>query len=232
MSRHVTVQHIIGLPPSTAAAVKHLFEHGYENTTATELADAMGMSRSTFFRRFGSKEDVIFTDHAYMLSQLEQQLDESPEHTIDVLKRGAIEIMHVQSRDRDTAVMRWELLRSNTLLRERELVISHRYERLFHKYLQQAAKPHTPNWVPVALAAALVAIHNANMRKWLRDPTTVSLTSLERDLNELHERFTPWFGDDNEETHSRVLVTAFDINSDPNDVISAVTAQLQRTAIE
>ena len=35
---------------------------GYEQTTASALADAIGMSRSTFFRRFGSKEDVVFSD--------------------------------------------------------------------------------------------------------------------------------------------------------------------------
>lgn len=231
MPRLENEQQIIGIPPSTAAAVKHLHEHGYENTTASELSDAMGMSRSTFFRRFGSKEDVIFTDHAFMLHQLEQQLSQHPERAIDVLTRGAIEIMHVLTRDRKTAVMRWELLRSNSLLRDREIVISHRYERLFHRYLEGLAHPHTPSWVPTALASALVAVHNATMRKWLLDPNSVSLATLERDLSELHERFSRWFSDERDESHTRVAVAVFDVNADPNDVMNAVTLQLQRATI-
>ena len=53
-----------------AAAVRYLAEHGYEQTTASALADAIGMSRSTFFRRFGSKEDVVFSDHDIALARL------------------------------------------------------------------------------------------------------------------------------------------------------------------
>lgn len=41
------------------AALDVLLEHGYEVLTADELAKAVGISRATFFRYFGSKDEVI-----------------------------------------------------------------------------------------------------------------------------------------------------------------------------
>lgn len=41
------------------AALDVLLEHGYDALTADELAKAVGISRATFFRYFGSKDEVI-----------------------------------------------------------------------------------------------------------------------------------------------------------------------------
>ena len=78
-----------------AAAVRYLAEHGYEQTTAGALADAIGMSRSTFFRRFGSKEDVVFADHDLALSRLEQQLSSSNRAAYETIAIGTLEVTHL-----------------------------------------------------------------------------------------------------------------------------------------
>ncbi|MBJ6986891.1 MULTISPECIES: TetR family transcriptional regulator [unclassified Devosia] len=41
------------------AALDVLLAHGYDGMTADELAKAVGISRATFFRYFGSKDEVI-----------------------------------------------------------------------------------------------------------------------------------------------------------------------------
>src|SRR5690606_37216965 len=104
-----------------AAAVRYLAQHGYEQTTAGALADAIGMSRSTFFRRFGSKEDVIFADHDLALNRLQQQLASSAHTAYDSVAIGALEVTQVLTRDPEAARLRAELLRSTPALREREL---------------------------------------------------------------------------------------------------------------
>lgn len=210
---------------AATAAVRYLAEHGYDATTASELADAIGMSRSTFFRRFGSKEDVIFADHDIALAHLERLLASSDLHPKDALARGAVEVMHTLIRDAEAAKKRSALLRVSPSLRERELVITHRYERVFIEYLTRVAKPGTPDWAPVALAAGLVAVHNAALRQWLRHSDARALGALERELTELTARFSPWFG--GEDRASRVVVAAFDAGTSPDEVLRAIEQQLR-----
>jgi AcrR family transcriptional regulator len=44
-----------------------------------ELADAVGVSRSTFFRNYGSKDGMVFADQERMLSQVESHLADAVE---------------------------------------------------------------------------------------------------------------------------------------------------------
>lgn len=223
MSTSIPSDDLAAMAPQ-AAAVRYLVRHGYEQTTASALADAIGMSRSTFFRRFGSKEDVVFSDHDVALARLQQQLASSERSAYDTIAIGTLEVTHLLTRDPDAARLRSELLRSTPSLRERELVITHRYERVFADYLHRVAEPGTPEWGPTALAAGVVAVHNAALRRWLRGSDTRAFGALERELVELMKLFTPWFG--GERTASRVLVATFDANASPDEVLRAISSQL------
>lgn len=204
--------------------MRYLTEHGYEQTTTSSLADAIGMSRSTFFRRFGSKEDVVFADHDLALSQLQEQLDTSDLTASETIARGTLEVSRVLTRDPVTARMRARLLRSTPLLRERELVITHRYERMFQRYLARVAAPGTPDWGPIAVAAAVVAVHNAALRRWMKLGDDHAFGGLTRELTALLAKFAPWFG--GEAGASRVVVAAFEAGASPDDVLRAITDQL------
>ena len=203
-------------------AVKYLAEHGYDETTAGALADAVGMSRSTFFRRFGSKDDVIFAEHYLALAHLEDFLSDTHLPVEEVIVRGAADALHQLTHSPDAAQQRSELLRRTPALRERERVISHRYERLFTQYLSRVAPEHTPGWVPVALAAAVVAVHNAALRGWLREPDSRVFGELTNDLRALTRRFAPWFGDE-DQGQTRIIVAAFDASASPDAVMRRIT---------
>ena len=43
----------------TAVAFELFAEHGYDSTTVDQIAKAAGMSRTTFFRYFGTKEELV-----------------------------------------------------------------------------------------------------------------------------------------------------------------------------
>jgi AcrR family transcriptional regulator len=209
-----------------AAAIRFLAEHGFESTTAGELADAVGMSRSTFFRRFGSKDDVIFADHDLALARLGEFLGDTDAPAEEALTRATVDVLHLLTRDAEAAQLRSQLLRRTPALRERELVITHRYERVYTDYLSRVAAPGTPAWVPVALASAMVAVHNAALRSWLRDPDPRAASRLDDDLRALVSRFSPWLGGA-EGGSARVVIAAFDADASPEEVLRAVEERLR-----
>src|SRR5579862_2003050 len=58
-----------------ARAAFELFdERGYEQTTVDDITERAGLGRTTFFRHYRSKEDVIFPDHDRLLEQVAERL--------------------------------------------------------------------------------------------------------------------------------------------------------------
>lgn len=217
-------------PPHTSstAAIRRLAEQGYESTTAEDLAEAVGMSRSTFFRRFGSKDDVIFADHDHALARLTEFLASTELPLGDAVIRGTLEVMHFLTRDADAARLRSDLLRRTPALRERELVITQRYERLFADHLGAHAPEGTPRWAIAAAAAGLVAVHNSTLRSWLHDPDPRLIGALDRELHELLARFSPWFGSGDDDTGgSRVVVAVYDSPAPAERILGAVRNALE-----
>ena len=56
------------------AAIELFQQQGYQATTVEQIVDAARYSRSTFFRYFGSKEDVLFGDAPERLAALRAEL--------------------------------------------------------------------------------------------------------------------------------------------------------------
>ncbi|MDN3936960.1 TetR family transcriptional regulator [Arthrobacter sp. YD4] len=168
-----------------AAAIGLLARQGFDATSVEELAEAAGMSRSTFFRKFGSKEDVVFADHERILTQVTGRLAQSRQDPLAGVEDAALLVFEHHLRHRETSRARYELMQAVPSLRDRELVTSHRYERAFLVHLldrlpaaaaagtgdQLAGADHREH-TAVAYAAAVVAVHNAFLRQWLRSPAT------------------------------------------------------------
>src|SRR5487761_1184946 len=56
-------------------------ERGYEQTTVDDITERAGLGRTTFFRHYRSKEDVIFPDHDRLLEQIADRLRTSSHRT-------------------------------------------------------------------------------------------------------------------------------------------------------
>ena len=206
-----------------AAAIEVFTRQGYDETTVDDLADAVELSRSTFFRRFGSKEDVVFADHELILSRVEAHLEASSLPPLEAVgAAGRLVFEHHVSR-REVSVARFALLHDVPALRDRELITSHRYERAFTHYLRSAL-PDTADreYVSIAFSAAAVALHNAILRQWLFDPDTDLAPRLRSQLRSLTRAFSA----EREPERSRVVVTVFEPGVDPDDVLDAIRALL------
>ena len=61
------------------AAFELFDEQGYDGTTVDAIAERAGVGRTTFFRAFRSKEEVIFPHHDDLLEQVRGRLDAASE---------------------------------------------------------------------------------------------------------------------------------------------------------
>ncbi len=166
-----------------ATAAMELFaSQGYEETTVDQIAAAAGVARRTFFRYFRSKEEAIFPDHDDTLVRVADLLAsaEPEEHPLDVVCRGIKEVLRMYASTPGVSVARYQLIRQVPALREREIAVVARYERLFTRYLLgrfDTAGEIPSGWqrggeddsmLAEVSAAAVVAAHNHVLRRWLR----------------------------------------------------------------
>ncbi|GGU48484.1 TetR family transcriptional regulator [Lentzea flava] len=61
------------------AALALFLEHGFDETTVDQVVAAAGISRRSFFRYFGTKEDIVFGDLAELGPVILEALRERPD---------------------------------------------------------------------------------------------------------------------------------------------------------
>ncbi|WP_336631003.1 MULTISPECIES: TetR/AcrR family transcriptional regulator [unclassified Microbacterium] len=180
-----------------AAALDLFVAQGFEATSVEQIAQAAGVSRSTFFRQFGGKDDVVFSDHDVLLAQLREFLAEarrSPrgerlENPWAAACAASVEVFRHFAAEPELARRRYAVVRQVPALREREIVTVFQYERLFDDYLR-AALPGIDPIDAVAFAAAVTAVHNHVLRRLLRGTEDVS----EQVLWDAYDRLLHRFG--------------------------------------
>lgn len=208
-----------GLQEIAAVAIDLLAQRGYDATSVGELADALDVSRSTFFRRFKTKEEIVFADHAYLLERLTDFLAEDTADPFAAVNSACLMVLKHHIARPEATLKRHALLRGNPSLRERELVMSHRYERIFRNHLASRIAPApSRSWIPSAYAAASVAVHNDALRKWLSDTSADVAGSLPRQLGDLAQAFRS----PAEYPQAQVMVAVYDSTTSAEAVLQAV----------
>ncbi|MEF2978381.1 helix-turn-helix domain-containing protein [Subtercola sp. YIM 133946] len=274
MTNHTLVDE--ALLDSAVVAIDLLADRGYDATSVDDLADALEVSRSTFFRRFRTKEDIVFIDHAYLLSRLAEVLagapaagripattsaaararaataearaaaasaapharattaeaharatTAAPADPFAAVNRGCMMVFdHHVSRPGPT-LRRRDLLRRTFSLRERELVMSHRYERVFTTFLQANLPPGHPAWIVSAYAAAAVALNNEALRAWFDEQSDAVSRRLQADLGALADTFRALVTEAPAVAPSpRVVVALFDPAAPADDVLAGIREAL------
>jgi AcrR family transcriptional regulator len=91
------------------AAIELFTRDGFEATTVDAIAAEAGCSRRTFYRYFGSKEDVLFQDLPTAFERLREVLEAHLEEGLDLWTAVAESVVDMIGRfegDEKTAVMR------------------------------------------------------------------------------------------------------------------------------
>jgi AcrR family transcriptional regulator len=146
-------------------------EHGYEQTTVDDITERAGLGRTTFFRHYRSKEDVIFPDHDRLLALIQDRLATSSHSTALAAVSDAVRLVLLHYLDEgDLARRRYALTSKVAALRDREIASVARYQRLFREFIAEWMGDPTESASLRAelMAASVVAAHNHVLRRWLR----------------------------------------------------------------
>jgi AcrR family transcriptional regulator len=148
-------------------------ERGYEGTTVDDITERAGVGRTTFFRVFRSKEEVIFPDHEAVLSALQSRLASSTRQTalLAVVDAARLVLLHYLD-EGEVAHARYRLTRRVPALREREIASTLQYQRMFREFIHVWMGGAEDTALRAELmAAAVVTAHNYVLRRWLRGLT-------------------------------------------------------------
>jgi AcrR family transcriptional regulator len=164
------------------AALALFDERGYEQVTVDDIAERAGLGRTTFFRHYRSKDDVIFPDHDRLLDQVRGRL-RAPGHgsQLAAVTDAARLVLQGYLDEGELARRRYALTSAVPALRDREIISVARYQRAFREFLAGAeGEPGEPDQLRAELAAAaVVAAHNHVLRRWLRGEVTAPLAEFE-----------------------------------------------------
>jgi AcrR family transcriptional regulator len=174
------------------AAFALFAERGYEQTTVDDIAARAGVGRTTFFRAFRSKEDVIFPDHEALLRAIRSRLAGStPQTALVAVAEAARLVLRHYLDEGELARSRYRLTRGVPALRDREIAGIQQYQRVFREFIHDWLGGGRPAALRAELmAAAVVTAHNHVLRHWLRDHTDRPEADFDAAMAEAVQLFT------------------------------------------
>ena len=143
---------------------------GFDATTVDDIAQRAEVGRTTFFRHFRAKEDVVFPDHPALAAAVAARLDAADDEPPAVaVTEAALVVLNRYVGEGERARARYRLVTSVEPLRARELASTQPYQRAFGRYLRAVmAQEEQGSLYAEVVAAAVIAVHNSVLRRWLR----------------------------------------------------------------
>jgi AcrR family transcriptional regulator len=197
-------------------------ERGYEQTTVDDITERAGLGRTTFFRHYRSKDDVIFPDHDRLLDQISNRLRTSSHGTALAAVSDAVRLVLLHYIDEgDLARRRYALTSTVPALRDREIASVARYQRMFREFISSwMASTTEPDPLRAELmAAAVVSAHNHVLRRWLRGESPDPSRSLDEALGMVIALFT---GPSGKPDGNGTTIVAFHSRQDLDALIPAL----------
>jgi TetR/AcrR family transcriptional regulator, regulator of mycofactocin system len=155
-------------------ALRLFAERGFEETTVDDIAAAAGIGRRTFFRYYGSKNDVVWGNFEGELERMRARLAACPPDSpmMDALREAIVEFNRL-----DPGQVQWHRLRMTLILQVPALQAHStlRYADWRAAVAEFAAsrlgRP-AGDLMPQAVAHACLGAAVAAYEQWLRNPET------------------------------------------------------------
>jgi len=170
-----------------AAALELFATRGYEQTTAAEIAQSVGLTERTFFRHFSDKREVLFYGQQQFLQAFTGGVDAAPPDAspLEVIASA----LHAAAsffpdERRPYSRMRQSVIDLNPALREREL---HKLANLAATVAQALRARGIGEPAATLAAQSGATVFGIAFAQWIREGETRSLSDIASDvLRELH----------------------------------------------
>ncbi|HEY2055023.1 MAG TPA: TetR family transcriptional regulator [Solirubrobacterales bacterium] len=149
-------------------AFKVFAERGFDQVTATEVAEAAGISRATFFRYFESKEDAVFVAQEEIGVDVAEAMHARPdgEDAWTALRRILDEAVEPYQRSPDEALARLRLIRGTPNLRSHQLDRLAQWKEVIGAALAERLGVQGDDIKVEALVAAALGAFDAALTRW------------------------------------------------------------------
>ncbi len=143
-------------------------ERGFDQVTATEAAEAAGISRASFFRYFESKEDAVFVAQEEMGVDIAAAVRERPagEDAWTVLRRALDVAVRTYQRSPDEALARLRLIRCTPNLRSHQLDRLAQWKEAIGTALAERLRRDDDDIKVEALVGAALGAFDAALTRW------------------------------------------------------------------
>jgi AcrR family transcriptional regulator len=161
-------------------AFKVFAERGFDQVTATEVAEAAGISRASFFRYFEAKEDAVFVVQEELGVDVAGALSARPdgEDAWTALRRALDVAVRTYQRDPDEMLARLRLIRRTPALRSHQLDRLDEWKKAIGAALAQRLGAGAEAIRVEALVAAALAAFDAALRRWSESDGAEDLIAL------------------------------------------------------
>jgi AcrR family transcriptional regulator len=168
------------------AALELFATHGYERTTAAQIAQAVGLTERTFFRHFNDKREVLFFGQDEFVQAFLDGADDAPPHAapIEIIAcalRGAATFFPDERRALSRA--RQAVIEQNSALQERE---AHKLAGLALTLAEALRARGVKDPAATLAARSGATVFEIAFTQWIREDEQRSLADITTDvLNEL-----------------------------------------------
>jgi AcrR family transcriptional regulator len=105
------------------AALELFVARGFDNVTTDDIAAAVDVSKTTFYRYFESKEDVLLGNTAERLAAIRQAFEDRPadEPVLVTVRHAITSLVSHYDQTRDAALLKARVMRDSPSVRARNL---------------------------------------------------------------------------------------------------------------
>ncbi|MDJ1370357.1 TetR/AcrR family transcriptional regulator [Gulosibacter molinativorax] len=186
-----------GRPPVTTrdavedVAMTLFEERGIENTTVVDIAEACQMSKTSFFRYFTSKNDILWGAFEGHVQAMKEMLRSQPADApiLPTLREGIRELIVAETEHVESWLRRFRFQNTDE---QRALTLIHwgEWESTVAEYIRDRSKAPAASLIPDAMAGTLRGAFRAFLRHWVLSGNT----NIEDLLKGYDEALAPVFG--------------------------------------